>query len=203
MNLFGLAGLLKKHGLAKRNSDGDFSTVPDMPAIGFVQQNTEVSYMHLMHALVRIVKPNFIVEVGSFRGIASFFLADALKQNGSGRLLAIEPDDNVNKIAKGIRKKHGLEKHWMIEEGKWQDVNFFVMCDLNPIDFAFIDVSDKESFLDIFKKIKPYLAKEWFVVSHDTGDTKETAKYKRYMDSHFDCLQFDMGKHFHMAWKVK
>ncbi len=46
---------------------------------------------HLLYALVKGAKPEVVVEIGSARGRSSCFMGLALKQNGAGKLYAIDP----------------------------------------------------------------------------------------------------------------
>ncbi len=52
----------------------------------------EVEVAELLYALVRAAKPELVVEAGTGRGIASVFLAEALRDNGLGWLVSFEPD---------------------------------------------------------------------------------------------------------------
>jgi predicted O-methyltransferase YrrM len=45
----------------------------------------------LLYGIARSMKPSVAVEIGSARGRSACFIAMALKQNGSGRLYAVDP----------------------------------------------------------------------------------------------------------------
>lgn len=45
-----------------------------------------------LYALVRVTKPNLVVESGSGNGISGTFIATALQDNGHGRLVTYEPN---------------------------------------------------------------------------------------------------------------
>lgn len=59
----------------------------------------------VMYGLVRALQPKVVVEVGTYRGYAACYLAQALKDNGSGHLYCI--DD----FSEGIQKKYDAD-HW-------------------------------------------------------------------------------------------
>src|SRR4051812_47088043 len=45
----------------------------------------------LLYGIARSLKPTIAVEIGSARGKSACFIGMALKENGSGRLYAIDP----------------------------------------------------------------------------------------------------------------
>ena len=51
----------------------------------------EVECAEFLHALVRLLKPELVLESGTGRGMASLYIARALKENKSGRLVSFEP----------------------------------------------------------------------------------------------------------------
>jgi predicted O-methyltransferase YrrM len=48
---------------------------------------------HLLYGLVRAMKPNVCVEIGSARGRSACYIGMALKENGIGKLFAIDPHE--------------------------------------------------------------------------------------------------------------
>ena len=50
----------------------------------------------LLYGLVRSLKPEVVVEIGSARGKSACYLGMALKENGSGQLYAIDPHTRTN-----------------------------------------------------------------------------------------------------------
>src|SRR5215467_11918360 len=46
---------------------------------------------NLLYGLARAMKPGICVEIGSARGRSTSFIAMALKENGFGKLFAIDP----------------------------------------------------------------------------------------------------------------
>ncbi len=46
---------------------------------------------YLLYALVKSAKPKVVVEIGSARGRSTCFMAMALRENGSGKVFAIDP----------------------------------------------------------------------------------------------------------------
>ena len=50
------------------------------------------NYHHprILHAMIRSLQPEIVVEVGTYRGYAACYMAQALKENGKGRLYCID-----------------------------------------------------------------------------------------------------------------
>jgi predicted O-methyltransferase YrrM len=51
----------------------------------------ELECAEFLHGLVRLLKPELVVESGAGRGMASLYIARALKENKLGRLVSFEP----------------------------------------------------------------------------------------------------------------
>lgn len=61
----------------------------------FDAQSAELEVLNLLKTLVITVKPNLIVETGTFLGHSSIKMAEGLKENGFGKLITVEHDPLV------------------------------------------------------------------------------------------------------------
>jgi prolipoprotein diacylglyceryl transferase len=68
----------------------------------------EVEVLEFLRCLVRTVKPNVIVETGTFMGISTLWLAEGLKENGFGKVITCEYDPVVFAKAKERIESSGL-----------------------------------------------------------------------------------------------
>ncbi len=59
----------------------------------------ELEYADFLYALTRALRPDAVVETGAGRGIASTFLATALRDNGHGHLWSFEDDPRYADVA--------------------------------------------------------------------------------------------------------
>lgn len=67
---------------------------------------TEIEVSQFIGALVRMIKPSFVLETGTYHGHTSLEIGLALKENGFGVLVSIEKDPATNQIAyKMLRDK--------------------------------------------------------------------------------------------------
>jgi predicted O-methyltransferase YrrM len=70
----------------------------------------------LSYCIVRLRKPNIVVETGVARGITSFFLLSALERNGKGRLYSIDLP-MMGKEEVGILVPDNLKARWELVFG--------------------------------------------------------------------------------------
>jgi predicted O-methyltransferase YrrM len=60
----------------------------------------EVEVLEFLRALVTTIKPNLVVETGTFLGVSTVWIAEALRMNGFGRIVSCEYDPQVFAAAK-------------------------------------------------------------------------------------------------------
>ena len=124
----------------------------------------------LSYCIVRLRKPNIVVETGVARGITSFFLLSALERNGKGRLYSIDLP-MMGKGEVGILVPDNLKARWELIFG----VGFREMKRLrkriNEIEI-FIHDSDHSYYgqkAEYGVALK-WLAKDGILISDDVGN---------------------------------
>jgi predicted O-methyltransferase YrrM len=107
----------------------------------------------LLSMISRMVKPDRILEIGTFTGYSAICLAEGLSSGGC--LYTIEQNDEVAGVAMDFFKKADLEKKIKMYVGNALDIiekfDFF-------FDLIFIDGAKKqylEYYCAIFDKVKP------------------------------------------------
>ena len=60
----------------------------------------EVEVLEFLRTLVTTIKPNLVVETGTFLGVSTLWIAEALRLNGFGRIVSCEYDPKVFETAK-------------------------------------------------------------------------------------------------------
>jgi predicted O-methyltransferase YrrM len=68
----------------------------------------EVEVLEFLRCLVTTIKPELVVETGTFSGISTLWIAEGLKQNGRGKVITCESDPVVYANAKQRIAKSGL-----------------------------------------------------------------------------------------------
>jgi predicted O-methyltransferase YrrM len=66
----------------------------------FDSMTAEVEVLEFLRTMVTTIKPELIVETGTFSGISTIWLAEGLKANGRGRIISCEFDPLVYAKAK-------------------------------------------------------------------------------------------------------
>jgi predicted O-methyltransferase YrrM len=60
----------------------------------------EVEVLEFLRTLVTTIKPNLVVETGTFLGVSTLWIAEAMRTNGFGRIISCEYDAKVFAAAK-------------------------------------------------------------------------------------------------------
>lgn len=68
----------------------------------------EVEVLDFLKSIVTTIKPELIVETGTFSGLSTLRMAEGLKQNGVGRIISCELDKKVYEAAKKRFADSGL-----------------------------------------------------------------------------------------------
>jgi predicted O-methyltransferase YrrM len=66
----------------------------------FDSMTAEVEVLEFLRTLVTTIKPNLVVETGTFMGVSTLWIAEALRLNGFGRIMSCEYDSEVFATAK-------------------------------------------------------------------------------------------------------
>ncbi len=60
----------------------------------------EVEVLEFLRTLVTTIKPNLVVETGTFMGVSTLWIAEALRLNGFGRIISCEYDPKMFEVAR-------------------------------------------------------------------------------------------------------
>ena len=115
----------------------------------------EVEVGEFLHGLVRMVKPNRVLETGTHKGISASYIGLALMANGHGTLTTIElAPKNINESGE-LFSKLDLEAH--IDQVH-ADASEFEWPHDDPIDILFLDTEPPTRFAELVRfcpKVKP------------------------------------------------
>ncbi len=130
----------------------------------FDRFTAETEVLDFLYALVRMIKPNRVLETGTWFGGSAVVIASALRDNGFGNLLTVERDDETRAV---VRK--GLEQENLDELVTLHVANSFEIDEVGEeYDFALFawDVPSRAAeFTKFYGRLKPSAT----VIFHDTG----------------------------------
>lgn len=130
----------------------------------------EVEVLEFLYALVRLTKPSYAIETGTWHGYAAMSIGKALRDNGHGRLATIELDPHSCAIARERLRSEGLEE--VVSLFNQSSLTIEPEC---AIDFLLLD-SDVGIRSAEFRRYLPKLTKEAIVLFHDTSETHGVVK---------------------------
>lgn len=121
----------------------------------FVNPNRSSDHVQgrVLEMISRMIGPYRVLEIGTFTGYSTICLAKGLRPGG--RLITVDPDDEMDEFARSYFKKAGLENRIEKITGRFQDV---VETINEEFDLVFID-GDKREYSEYFKlaikKVRP------------------------------------------------
>jgi predicted O-methyltransferase YrrM len=119
----------------------------------------------LLYNLVRAVRPDTVVEFGTSFGISTLYLAAAVADNGSGRVLTTEMNREKIAAARRTFAETGLDGLIDILEGDALDT----LAGLDrPVGFVLLD-GWKNLCLPVLHLLEPHLAPGTLVVADDVN----------------------------------
>ena len=126
-------------------------------------QSAEIEVLDFLKALVITVKPELIVETGTFIGHSAMKMAEGMKVNGFGKIITVEYDQAVFAKAKQNIDASGL--------GKWIEYRNASSLDTKvdgTIDILFSD-SDSNIREDEIRRFLPQVRTRGLVLVHDAS----------------------------------
>lgn len=106
----------------------------------FDNGSTEIEVLAFLRAIVQLIKPQFVLETGTFLGIGAIAIGHALRENGFGKLITLETKQELCEKAKEKIYNCGLSGY--VEIVNMDSLQF--IAQLSPrgflkFDFAFFD----------------------------------------------------------------
>lgn len=118
----------------------------------------------LLKMMVRMIRPQRVIEVGTFSGYSALCMAEGLAANGSGHLFTYEIND----------EQEPFTRPW-IENSPWADYVTFLIGDAGTeaaglgerIDMAFLD-GDKRTYVETYEALLPLMNPGAFILADNT-----------------------------------
>lgn len=144
----------------------------------------------IFYTIVRLLKPDIILETGVASGISSAYILSALEENKRGQLFSIDlPPDYVKFEGRVLIPKdkepgwlipEELKKRWRLELGESSEKLPPVLKNLPLIDIFIHDSEHTyENMIWEFRTVWPYFKKEGLLLSHDINWNKAFSDFCR------------------------
>lgn len=144
------------------NPEGALQTYQVCEAATWSQGPVEAGF--LFH-LIRTIKPDHVLEMGTRVGISGSYAAAAMRLNGNGQLYTLEGSPETARIARATFASLGLADRVTLIEGPFRDTLSAALTN-RTIGLAFVDGHHEgPATLRYFDMIRPHLAKGavvWF-----------------------------------------
>jgi len=128
----------------------------------FNDGSVEVEVGEFLYGLVRLLKPNNILETGTYKGVSSSYMAQALKDNGKGLLTTLEIEKEHIRISKERWHKLELDKYIVCDKEESLKYELEYDCEL-----MFLDSEPYFRFQEL-RRFYSRLTPGGFVFIHDT-----------------------------------
>ena len=116
-----------------------------------------------LKSLITAVKPQLVVETGTFRGISTLAIAEGLKENGFGRVVTIEYDPKVFAAARARIEASGLQD-WV----EYRNESSLETKIEGTIDILFSD-SDQSIREAEVRRFLPQVSEHGLILVHDAS----------------------------------
>jgi predicted O-methyltransferase YrrM len=121
----------------------------------------------LLFRLIRAFKPSVCLEMGTSLGISAAYQAAALELNGYGRIVTLEGEESLVRLARQNFERLGLDRVTVVP-GRFQDTLADVAREQAPLDFAFIDGHhDEHATVAYYRQILPHVGPSAVLVFDD------------------------------------
>lgn len=130
----------------------------------------EAEVLEFLRTLVTTVKPELIVETGSFLGVSTLWMAEGMRQNGFGKIISCEYDPLVFAKAR--------EKISASELAPWIDLRNESSLEMpveGTIDLLFSD-SDLPIREQEVKRFLPQIHPQGLILMHDASSHLKTVR---------------------------
>ena len=129
--------------------------------IRFVNPNMSTGHFQgkFLEFISGMIKPEFILEIGTFTGYSAICLAKGLKPGG--KLITIEINDELTEFTQSFFRKSGMEKKIVQITGKAQDI----IPQLNyKFDLVYID-GDKREYCEYYNLLIEKVTAGGFIIA--------------------------------------
>ncbi len=119
-----------------------------------------------LYMIVRYLKPDTILELGTSFGSSGIYMASAIAQNGTGELVTVEVSKLKHAKAKQNFRDAKVEQY--VRQEKMAADQYLKKLS-QPVDFVFLDC-DRSRYSFYLEQLLPHLSREAFLVADNAID---------------------------------
>lgn len=153
--------LARLDGILKQHNEGEWSGTDNSRYSAFNDAGLECETGEFMYSMVRILKPDHVLETGTHWGVGASYIGFGLLDNGGGHLDTVEFIPEIHDIAKARIDRLGLQSYVKCHLG---DVAMFTPEQNYKL--ILLDTEPQTRFAELIK-FYPYLEPGGFVFIHD------------------------------------
>ena len=113
----------------------------------------------ILEFISQMIRPENILEIGTFTGYSSICLAKGLQKGG--KLISMEKDEEILPFAAEYIRKSGLEKSIQLISG---DAREFIPGPPNYYDLVYLD-AEKNEYVDYYELVLPKVKTGGFILA--------------------------------------
>jgi predicted O-methyltransferase YrrM len=130
----------------------------------------EAEVLEFLRTLVTTVKPELVVETGSFLGVSTLWMAEGMKANGFGKIVSCEYD---SKVFAAVKEK--IAGHALAGFIELRNESSLEMVVEGTIDLLFVD-SDPDIREAEVRRFLPQVRPTGLVLMHDASSHMKTVR---------------------------
>lgn len=132
---------------------------------------SDIGVRNLLYTMILNTRPRMVLEIGCHIGTGAVVIGSALRRNGYGRSISLEPAPHYAAIARRYLDELGLGEISTVEPlFSTQPECAAMLAERGPFDLIFIDARHdyEDALFDIGLSMR-LLSENGFIVLHDTG----------------------------------
>ena len=154
---------------------------------GGLEMRTPVGTVRLIYGLAKAMNVKTFVDVGTFVGLSTLWVARAMEENGGdGKVYTVELDPQWLNMAKAYAKEASLENRIEFKLGDSRD--YLPRLPIKNVDLLLLDSGDKNLYPTDFENMEKYFTDDTIIIAHDIIEPEKVPfypawKFKAYIES--------------------
>jgi predicted O-methyltransferase YrrM len=150
------------------NLDKFYEVVNEIEGHGGLGMRMPGGTARFMYGLAKAMEAESYVDVGTFVGLSSLWVARAMEEQGKGKVYTVELDPKWYKMSIEFARKAGLSHRIEACLGDSRKYLPTLRQKLNSVDLVLLDSGDKALYKIDFENLEPLFTDDTIIMAHDT-----------------------------------